>query len=157
MYRVPVADPSKTIVHRPGPRIVVYVSMVMLAVIVLPAYVLEPSRLLSGGAIVGLGVLVAFEVVLLAIVRRRVVLSVDPSNTTLTLEDLRWPLSGRVRQLPVAEVSAVTLQKAPRSLAVRVVLVLQSGAEMPLTRSYFGNGAHMARDLAAIRAFLQLG
>jgi hypothetical protein len=138
-------------VHRPGPRVVVYGAMVFLLAIMLPGYVLEPARMLGGGGVVGLVVLIAFQVLLLSIARRRVILTVDARMTTLTLRDVRWPFPGRSRQVPVAELRGVTRQKAPRGLSVRLAFVLSGGVEMPLTNSYFGDTGHMARDAAAIR------
>lgn len=156
MYRSPPVEPSRTIVHRPGPRIVIYVAMALLAVIALPAYVLEPARAFGGGGIVGVAALVGFEVLLLAIARRSVLLTVDARLSTLTLEDTRWPFRGRFRQVPIADLRDVTLQRAPRHPSVRIALVMKSGTEMPLTDSYFGGGAHMDRDIAAIRELCAL-
>ena len=156
MYRASLAKPSRTMVHRPSPRVVVYLSMVFVALVVLPAYVLEPFRALRGGGVFGLIVVIAFEVLLLSIARRRVILSVDARMTTLTLRDVRWPLHARLRTISIPDVRAVTMQRAPRGTTVRIALVLGTGAEVPITDSYFGDTGHMARDVAAIRGLCGL-
>lgn len=126
--------------------------MAFLATIALPAYVVAPSRSLSGGALFGLVVFVAFETVLLSIARRRVLLAVDEHGKSLTIRDLNWPLPERTDRVALAEIIAVNIQKAPRSPAVRIALVFRSGEERPLTQSYFAPGVHMDRDAAAIEA-----
>ena len=125
--------------------------MAGLAAITVPAYVLEPARSLRGGGIVGLAVLVAFELGLLAIAERRVFLEVDEAGATLTLRHRRWPLPTRTERIPLADVKDVKVDKARRSLAVRLVLVLHSGTEHPLTNSYFGISPRTQRDVEALR------
>jgi hypothetical protein len=142
---------SNIVVHHAAPRVVIYACMPFLALIVLPAYVLEPRRLLEFGNIFGLLVFLAFETLLAALAQRRVVLSVDSERQVLTIRGLRWPLAEQSHRIPIDDVADVIKQRAPRSRAVRLALALRSGTETPLTPSYFGDGSRMERDAAAIR------
>lgn len=151
MYRTPPTEPTQTFVHRPGPAVVIYIAMAFVALTVVPAFFLAPARSLGGGGVFGGATFLGFEVLLFAIARRHVLLTVDARRTKLELRDVRWPLSPRQRVVPVPSIRDVTVQKAPRSPAVRLALVLESGEHVPLTQSYFGGGAHTDRDLAAIR------
>lgn len=158
MYRTQATseDRGRSVVHRPAPRAIVYAAMVFLMLVVAPAYVLEPARSLGGGGIVGLAMLLAFELLLFSIARRRVVLTVDEHQLNVTILSVRWPLPLRRTELRVADVRAVMIQKAPRGTSMRVALALQSGGELPLTASYFGNTGQMDRDAAQIRALCGL-
>lgn len=56
--------------------------------------------------------------------------------------------------VPIADVRDVVLQRSPRSRAVRIVLAMQDGRELPVTTSYFGNLGHMEQDASALRALI---
>lgn len=125
--------------------------MAFLAAIALPAYVSEPRRSLGGGGAFGLAVFVAFEVFLFSLAQRRVFLRVNAESGTLTIREARWPLPERTEDIPIADIGDVTLDRAPRSPAVRIVLVLHSGATRALTESYFARSTRMEHDSARLR------
>lgn len=125
--------------------------MVFLALIFVPAVIFGPAER-WGSVSVGLVVALSFELVLLSIARRRVVVTLDERTSTLILSSTRWPLAARTHQVPVADVQDVVVQKSPNSTAVRIALVLSHDRELPVTSSYFGDLGHMQRDAAAIRA-----
>lgn len=141
---------SSVLVHRPAPRAVTFASMVFLAAIVLPAFFLGPTPPLDAGLVFGLGVFVAFELVLFGIAQRRVEVCVAGPN--LRLVNAGFPLPERSWEVPLRDIERAELERAPRSKAMR--LVLQNKTAVPLTSSYFGRSAQQDRDLEALRALI---
>jgi hypothetical protein len=138
-------------VHRPAPRLGVFVGMFLLAAVVLPGLVLQPQSYLTAGGFLGLGVFVAFEFLLVTFLMRRVEVSLE--GDTVRLVSVRFPLSSQTKTFSRAHVSGVTLERGRRR-SVRVALKLVDGAQYPLTNSYFGHSAGTDADLQALSTLL---
>jgi hypothetical protein len=134
------------------------ICLVFVAMIGAPAYVISPEQAFAKGGWVGLLVVLGFEALFIALLLRRTVLTLDATGATLTLRSIRLPFSQRVCEVRMAEIVSVVkqLSRGRGGSGCRLALVLQSGAEVPLTNSYFGSWGRMDRDAAAIRAFLGL-
>ena len=151
MYRERLDDANpREVVHHPAPRAVVYGTMVFIALISLPGIALDPEAPRTG-TLVALGVWLLFEAGLLSIALRRVVLRRHDRTGMLELVSTRWPLAARTHQVALERVRDVAIEKAPRSAAFRLALVLDGGEQLPVTNSYFGRSSRMERDAAAIR------
>lgn len=145
---------SAALVHRPAPRAGVIASMVLLLVIVAPIAVVAPEKLAEPAALFGLGVTVAFEVVLLSIVLRKVDVYVEPAEVRLV--GSRWPFGTREERVARARIRAVDVEYRPRGRSVRLVLRLDDASSVPLTRSFFGRSSRTDADLEALRSLLGL-
>lgn len=136
-----ITSPHRELRYRPAPRVVTIVAIAMLLAIATPSAIFVPP---SAGLVFGELVALGFVAFLVALVRRRVLLSVDEAGATLVVRDLRWPLATREARVPLAEIEAVRVARRPMrgdaGPADRVEIVLRGGAIVPLTDSYWGPG-----------------
>jgi hypothetical protein len=143
------------LVHRPAPRAVVAVAMVFLALIIAPMVVLAPEKLAQPGTLFGLSVWAALELLLLAILLRRVDIYLEGADVVLVSR--RFPLGAREERVARARVRAVEAEMNTSRRggpAVRLVLRLDDGSAHPVTKSYFGRSARTDTDLTALRQLL---
>lgn len=138
--------------HRPAPRAVVAVAMVFLALIMAPMVALAPQKLLQPGTGFGVLVWLAFELVLLTLFLRRV--DVFLEGDSVRLVNARFPFTSREERVPRARVRGVEAEYRPRGRSVRLVLRLDDGSAVPVTRSYFGRSANTDHDLERFRQLL---
>ncbi len=148
---------SKAVVYRPDPSGWFLVALIVLSIVFglwiwcLPTHGQEVGDL--GGNLV---VLWLFVPAMLWIGRERLLITRDDHLQCLRLEFRRWPLASQVVTYPIAEVrdAKVEIDKMDETLTHRVVLVLSSGGQVPLTKSFYSGGRHHERAVREIRALL---
>lgn len=145
---------APALVHRPGPKVPTIIAMVFLAVIIAPGLTLSNDGPSTAGWWVGAILGVAFELVLLSILLRRV--DVFLEGDSLRLESARWPLTPATSLVAKADIKGVRLDWRPRGRSVRLALEVKDGRVVPVTRSYFGHTKAMDADRLELLRLLGL-
>jgi len=144
-YRSSARDRAgRTIEMRVGRHWAFRASAIFILLLELPAFVVKPELLLTGGGWVGPPGTMLFAGALWSLSLHAVVAHVDASRSRLTLTHRRWPLPPKHRELDVKSVMGAAVEEDPDDGrgCFRVVLALRNGERLPLTTGFYRGREH---------------